>query len=173
VEKMTRSEAARESDRLRSVLLDSVTHEFRTPLTAIKASAETLLSDAELERLQRKDLLTVINEESDRLNRLVGEAAEVAQLDSHQLELRFEPHHMREAVDAAIQKSRQALQHRPVEVTVPESLPLVRMDVERITEVLVHLLENACKYSLPETPVHITAELRSSEVVTSVADHGP
>ena len=173
VEKMTRSEAARESDRLRSVLLDSVNHEFRTPLTAIKASAETLLSDAELERLQRKDLLTVINEESDRLNRLVGEAAEVAQLDSHQLELRFEPHHVREAVDAAIQKSRQALQHRSVEVTVPESLPLVRMDVERITEVLVHLLENACKYSLPETPVHITAELRSSEVVTSVADHGP
>ena len=78
VEKLTRSEAARESDRLRSVLLDSVTHEFRTPLTSIKASAETLLSDANLDPAQRTDLLQVINEESDRLNRLVGEAGEVA-----------------------------------------------------------------------------------------------
>src|SRR5947208_13078721 len=85
IEKLTRSEAARETDRLRSVLLDSVTHEFRTPLTAIKASAETLLSDAQLDKPQRQDLLTVINEESDRLNRLVGEAGEVAQLDSHRL----------------------------------------------------------------------------------------
>src|SRR4029077_5552965 len=96
VEKLMRAEAARESDRLRSVLLDSVTHEFRTPLTAIKASAETLLSGAQLEPAQRQELLTVINEESDRLNRLVGEAAEVAQLDSRQLEFHFEPHSVRE-----------------------------------------------------------------------------
>jgi two-component system, OmpR family, sensor histidine kinase KdpD len=101
-EKLTKTEAARESDRLRSVLLDSVTHEFRTPLTAIKASAETLLAEVELEEPQRKELLTVINEESDRLNRLVGEAAEVAQLGSGQLELHLEPHHIREAIDSAI-----------------------------------------------------------------------
>jgi two-component system sensor histidine kinase KdpD len=87
VEKLTKSEAARESDRLCSVLLDSMTHEFRTPLTSIKASAETLMSEFELDKPQRKDLLTIINEESDRLDRLIGEAAEVAQLDSGQLEL--------------------------------------------------------------------------------------
>src|SRR3979409_2594774 len=69
-DKLTKAEAARESDRLRSVLLDSVTHEFRPPLTAIKASAQTLLSEVELDQSQRKDLLTVIDEESDRLNRL-------------------------------------------------------------------------------------------------------
>jgi two-component system sensor histidine kinase KdpD len=173
VEKLTKSEAARESDRLRSVLLDSVTHEFRTPLTAIKASAETLLSEVELDKPQRKDLLTVINEESDRLNRLIGEAAEVAQLDSHQLELHFQPHQIREAVDAAIGQSRQALQGHTLQSTIPDHLPLVRMDVDRITEVLVHLLDNAAKYSPPGTFVQITAELRHGEVVTSVADHGP
>jgi two-component system sensor histidine kinase KdpD len=173
VEKLSRSEAARESDRLRSVLLDSVTHEFRTPLTAIKASAETLLSDVELERPQRKDLLAVINEESDRLNRLVGEAAEVAQLDSHQVHLRFAKHPIREAIDAAIQNSEQALRRHALEVTISQTLPPVRMDVDRIAEVLTHLLENAGKYSPPETPIHITAELRDSDVVTSVADHGP
>ncbi len=172
-DKLMKSEAARESDRLRSVLLDSVTHEFRTPLTSIKASAETLLSDVDLDKPQRKDLLTVINEESDRLNRLIGEAAEVAQLDSHQLELHFHPHQMREAIDAAIEKSRPALQAHTLQSTIPDHLPLVRMDVDRITEVLVHLLDNAGRYSPPGTPIQITVEKRKGEVVTSVADHGP
>lgn len=173
VEKLTKTEAARESDRLRSVLLDSVTHEFRTPLTAIKASAETLLSDAELDKPQRQDLLTVINEESDRLNRLIGEAAEVAQLDSHQLQLHLEPHRIDEAIEAAIAQSRQALQNHRLEMNVPENLPRARMDVDRISEVLVHLLDNASKYSPAGTPIRITVELRDREVVTSVADHGP
>ena len=173
VDQLTKSEAARESDRLRSVLLDSVTHEFRTPLTSIKASAETLLSDVDLDKPLRKDLLTVINEESDRLNRLIGEAAEVAQLDSHQLELDFHLHEMREAIDAAIDKSAPALQRHPLQSTIPNKLPMIRMDVDRITEVLVHLLQNAGRYSPAGTPIQITVELRKSEVVTSVADHGP
>jgi two-component system, OmpR family, sensor histidine kinase KdpD len=173
VEKLTKTEAARESDRLRSVLLDSVTHEFRTPLTAIKASAETLLSDVELDKPQRRDLLAVINEESDRLNRLVGEAAEVAQLDSHQLEFHFQPHPIGEAVEKALKGAAQSVQGHAVQVNVPENLPLVRMDVERIAEVLIHLLDNAGKYSAPGTPIQVTAEQRNGEVVTSVADHGP
>jgi two-component system sensor histidine kinase KdpD len=173
VEKLTKTEAARESDRLRSVLLDSVTHEFRTPLTAIKASAETLLSDVELDKPQRKDLLTVINEESDRLNRLIGEAAEVARLDSHQLEFHIEPHQIREAVDAATAASKAVLQNHPLQVTIPDNLPQVRIDVDRIKEVLTHLLDNAGKYSPAGTPIQVTAELRDGEIVTSVADHGP
>jgi len=189
VETLTRTEAARESDRLRSILLDSVTHEFRTPLTAIKASAETLLADVQsdkvqidrahlgkpqLDKSQRADLLTVINEESDRLNRLVGEAAEVAQLDSHQLEFHFEQHSIRDAIDMAMKQSRAALQGHAVDVKIPDNLPPIKMDVERISEVLVHLLENASKYSSPGTPIHVVAELRlGGEVVTSVADHGP
>ncbi len=173
IEKLTKTEAARENDRLRSVLLDSVTHEFRTPLTAIKASAETLLSDIELEASQRKDLLTVIDEESDRLNRLVGEAVEVAQLDSHQLELDFQQQDVRELVEAAIRESHHTLQHHPVQVTSADDLPLVRMDVQRVTEVLTQLLDNAGKYSPPDSPIHVTVERRGQEVVTSVADHGP
>lgn len=173
VEKLTRSEAARESDRLRSVLLDSVTHEFRTPLTAIKASAETLLSDVDLEKAQRKDLLQVINEESDRLNRLVGEAAEVAQLDSHQLQFRFGSHSIREPIDDAVKISSQALAQHPIQMNVPDNLPLVRMDEERIVEVIVHLLDNAAKYSPAGSPIHVTAEQQGSEVIMNVADHGP
>jgi two-component system, OmpR family, sensor histidine kinase KdpD len=173
VERLTKSEAARESDRLRSVLLDSVTHEFRTPLTAIKASAETLISERNLDRTQQEDLFSVINQESDRLNRLIGEAGEVAQLDSHQLQFSLEEHQIREAIDAAIQNSQLNLRQHPVQVTVPANLPPVRMDLGRIAEVLTQLLDNAGKYSPAGTPVHITAELQNSMVITSVADHGP
>ena len=173
MEKLSRAEATRESDRLRSLLLDSVTHEFRTPLTAIKASAETLLSEVELEKPQLKELLAVINEESDRLNRLVGEAAEVAQLDAHQVELHFEPHRIRQAVDLAVQQSRHALEHHPVEIAIADDLPPVRMDLDRIVEVLAQLLDNAGKYSPPDTPIHIAADVRSGQLVSSVADHGP
>lgn len=173
MERLTKAEATRESDRLRSLLLDSVTHEFRTPLTAIKASAETLLSEVELDKPQLQDLAAVINEESDRLNRLVGEAAEVAQLDAHLVELHFEPHNIRDAIELALQQAKHSLERHPVEVNVAENLPSVRMDVKRIAEVLTQLLDNAGKYAPPETPVHITAELRGEQLVTSVADHGP
>lgn len=173
VEKLTKSEAARESDRLRSVLLDSVTHEFRTPLTSIKASAETLLSDANLDKPQRTDLLQVINEESDRLNRLVGEAGEVAQLDAHQLHFQFGTHPLREAVDQALKNSQPALRNHPVQISISSDLPAVRMDLERITEVISQLLDNAGKYSAVNAPIRISAELQGSEVIISVADHGP
>lgn len=173
VEKLTKSEAARESDRLRSVLLDSVTHEFRTPLTSIKASAETLLSDANLDKPQRRDLLQVINEESDRLNRLVGEAAEVAQLDAHQLHFQFGTHPLTQAVDQALKNSQPALRNHPIQTSISPDLPPVRMDLERITEVISQLLDNAGKYSSENAPIRISAELQGSEVITSVADHGP
>ena len=72
----------READQLRTAIVDSVTHEVRTPLTSIKASVTALLTNSRLQPSQRNDLLIVINEEADRLNRLVGEVAETAQLDT-------------------------------------------------------------------------------------------
>lgn len=172
VDKLTKSEAARESDRLRSVLLDSVTHEFRTPLTSIKASAETLLSDVKLDKPQRTDLLQVINEESDRLNRLVGEAAEVAQLDAHQLQFHFEMQSLRDVIESAIKNSQPALRDHSIETSIPPNLPPLRMDRDRIVEVISQLLDNAGKYSPPNTPIRVTVEMKGSEVVTSVADQG-
>ncbi len=173
METLTKSEAARESDRLRSLLLDSVTHEFRTPLTSIRASAETLLAQSHTVEPELRDLLSVINEEAERLNRLIGEAAEVAQLDARQVELHFELRDVREAIETAIQQCRHALERHRIELSVPANLPNVRMDLKRITEVLCQLLENAGKYSPPETAIHVTAENKAKEILISVADHGP
>ena len=173
VEKLSKAEAARQSDQLRSALLDSVSHEFRTPLTGIKAAVTGLLSAANLEPAQRTELLTVINEESDRLNRLVGEASEVAQLDAGQVQLHLEPHAMRDAVDTALHECRTAMASHEVAVQIPSDLPPVRMDVERIREVVMQLLDNAAKYSPAGSPIRITCERSGAMVDTSVADRGP
>jgi two-component system, OmpR family, sensor histidine kinase KdpD len=173
IEKLARTEAARESDQLRSALLDSVTHEFRTPLTSIKASVTSLLSSPQLENAQRQELLTVINEESDHLNRLIGEAAEMAQLDAHMVELRLEPHSLEEAIHAALNDSKPVLAQHPVNLLLSNDLPMVRVDLERITEVFRQLLENAAKYSPPDAPIYVTAEAKNRMVTASVADRGP
>lgn len=171
VEKLTRSEATREGERLRSAILDSVTHEFRTPLTSIKASITSLMSTTGLSADDRQELMTVINEESDRLNRLVGEAAEVAQLESHEFQLDLQASRVITVVEAAVADVKQVLGKHPVEIRVPEDIT-VRLDADRIKEVLVQLLENAAKYSAPESPIRITAELKGANLEVSVADQG-
>lgn len=173
VENLGRAEAAREGETLRSALLDSVTHDFRTPLTSIKASITSLLSESELDASQRRELLTVIDEESDRLNHLVGEAAEMAQLEAKQVELHLEPHRIQEAIERAVEESRKPLADHPLRVIAPDSLPLVRFDLERIKDVLKQLLENAGKYSPADAPICITAETKGSYLTVSVADRGP
>ena len=172
VEEVTKTRAEQESERLRTALLDSVTHEFRTPLTSIKASVTSLLSAYELNEAQRTELLTVINEESDRLNRLVGEAAEMAKLDAGMFGLEKHPIAIHEVIDAALD-GRTSLQKHTVEVQVAEGIPNVSLDFERIREVLVHLLENAAKYSDPGTPIRVFAGMEKGQLVVSVADKGP
>ena len=173
LEALSKNRAEQEHERLRTALLDSVTHEFRTPLTSIKASVTTLLSGGDLDDSGRRDLLSVIDEETDRLNRLVGEAAEMAQLDSGLFKLDLQPHPIQDALDPALEDARATLENHPVEIDVAPGLPKVRMDAQRIREVLMHLLENAGKYSGAGIPIKVTSELRGDRVVINVADRGP
>jgi len=173
VEEVTKTRALQENEKLRSALLDSLTHEFRTPLTGIKASVTTLLDQYELDDDQKRDLLTVIDEESDRLNRLVGEAAEMSQLDSGKFTLDKNPHSIREAVVAALDEVKTALQSHPVDVSIPGDLPPVPMDLKRIQEVLLHLIQNAAKYSDANGPIRVSANTEGTHLVCSVADQGP
>lgn len=173
MEDLGRAEAARQNDQLRSTLLDSVAHEFRTPLTSIKASVTSLLASQSLRPAEQHELLTVIDEESDRLNRLVGEAAEMAQWDSGKVQLKLELLPVRVAIESAVEESKQILGQHPVELTIPQDLPPLHYDLGRIREVLTQLLENAAKYSAPERPIQISAESKDKMVVVSVADRGP
>ncbi len=115
--------------------------------------------------------MTVINEESDRLNRLVGEAAEMAQLESHEFQLDLQSSRVLDLAQAAVNDVKQTLGKHPVEIMVPEQIR-ARLDPDRIKEVLVQLLENAAKYSPPESPIRITAEMKGANLEVSVADQG-
>lgn len=172
VEELGKTEAARESERIRSALLDSVTHELRTPLTAITGAITTLRSQLELSSAEREELLSIIDEESGRLNRLIGEAVEMAQLDAHEVQLDRQLHSVKEVVDLALQNAQEIVQEHPVTVRLPEGLSPAMFDLRMVEKVLHHLLENAAKYSSTGSPIFISAEQSSDGLILSVADHG-
>lgn len=173
VEELGKTEATRVGERLKSALLDSVTHDFRTPLTSIKASVTSLLSTSNAPESEQRELLTIINEECDRLNQLIGDATEMARLDAGEFELNVQAHSMADIVSAALARCKTVLGNRVVNVNVPPTLPKVRADFDRIVDVLTRLIENADAYSPKDRPITITAEPNVEFVLTSVADIGP
>jgi two-component system, OmpR family, sensor histidine kinase KdpD len=173
VEQLGQTEAERQGERLKSALLDSITHDFRTPLTSMKAAVTALLTSKNSDTAQSHELLTVINEECDRLNHLVEEAGEMAKLEAGEVKLDLVPTSVEEIIDAALAHCKSALAGRRVDVRVAKGLPPVRADLERAKEALVQLIENANLYSPKEEPITITAELTGDTVTTSVADRGP
>jgi two-component system sensor histidine kinase KdpD len=173
IEQLSKTEADRQSERLKATLLDAIAHDFRTPLTSIKASVTSLLSSRHQNSPQQHELLTVIDEESDRLNHLVEEAAEMARLEAGEIELELQSVPIAELIDAALKRCRNALGSRQIHVNVPAALPPVRADVGRAMHALVQLLDNANLYSPSQRPIAITAEADGQFVRTSVADQGP
>ena len=172
LESASRSEAARESDKLRTALLDSITHELRTPLTAIKASATTLLSTKDIEPANQREMLVVIDEESDRLNHLIAQAVQMVQLDSHEIHMDLAAHAVPELIENATHGCASAVDGHPVDVRLSQQLPKVLADPNWIERVLCNLLDNAVKYSPSGQPITISAEQRADMVAISVADRG-
>lgn len=173
IEQLGETEAERQGERLKSALLDSIAHDFRTPLTAIKASVTDLLGAAGKHTEQETELLTIINEECDRLNHLVEEAAEMARLEAGEIELHFEAIEPRKLIESAIQHQKKTLGERPLTVDIEEGLPVVRAEMSRATDILTQLIDNANLYSPKERPITISAEHDGDFVTFSVADSGP
>jgi two-component system sensor histidine kinase KdpD len=173
IEQLGQTEAERQGERLKSALLDSITHDFRTPLTSMKAAVTSLLGGQGTNRTQSTELLTIINEECDRLNHLVEEAAEMARLEAGEVELHVVAVPIGEIIQNAMTRMKSALATRVINVRAGAELPAVRADFERIVEVLMKLIDNANLYSSKEQPITISAEANGEFVATSVADRGP
>ena len=173
VEQLSRTEADRQSERLKSALLDSITHNFRTPLTSIKASVTSLLSTRPPQGSQQQELLEIMNEECDRLNKLVEDASEMSRLEAGEIELEFHAVPVQELIDTALANCKTSLLARNVRIQIPAGIPPVRADLTRAKEVLLHLLENANLYSEKDQPIVVSAENNGNFVLFSVADHGP
>jgi two-component system sensor histidine kinase KdpD len=169
LENVAKGEAAKESERLRTLMIDSITHELRTPLTSIKGAATTLLAIGS-EQESSRELLTIIDEESDRLNRLVSEAVEMAQLDAQQVQMHFSPVNLLQLVQAC-HASPSVEEEHPLKIEVSPALQ-VNADADFLQKVVCNLLENAAKYSKPNTPITISAENRGEFIAVSVADRG-
>src|SRR5450432_1941041 len=134
VEQLGQTEAERQGERLKSALLDSITHDFRTPLTSMKASVTDLLAVVPAHSAQRTELLTIINEECDRLDHLVEEAAEMAKLEAGEIELQFQAVVPAQLVESAMQHQKKTFGERQAIVDVAADLPVVRADLARATD---------------------------------------
>src|SRR5208283_2285472 len=153
-------ESTRESESLKSVVLDAITHDFRSPLTSIKASVTGLLDDLEFDREQRRELLTIINEECDRINRLVGEAAEIARLESGEVKLDLASHSVGELLSAALAECNCVTANREICLDVKHRDSRLLVDLSLARRVLVHLIVNAHLYSSPGKPIRIKTQVR-------------
>src|SRR3984893_18319516 len=137
-----RIRATHQSECLKSVFLDAIAHDFKTPLTLIKASVTGLLDDLETDREQRKELLTIIDEECDRIDRLVSEASEIARLESGAVKLDLASHSVEELISAALADCRSATSNRRICLDVKHPNTRLRVDLSLAKRILVHLITN-------------------------------
>jgi two-component system sensor histidine kinase KdpD len=164
----TEALAMRKRDELRATLLAAVAHDFRTPLTVIKGAATELLASTQVP--EDAELLGIVDEEADRMNRLLGEALELGRLESGALHLQRTAIDIAEIVEGAAKEY-----HKSERIHVNSPLPAGMLDIEpeRIRQVLRQLIDNALKYSASDVQVTLDAELRERDAVLSVRDNGP
>jgi two-component system sensor histidine kinase KdpD len=163
------AEAARKNEQLKSTLLDGLAHDLTTPLSAIKTSVTTLLTHQFRTESSRNELMTIIEEEADRLHRVIGEALTLARVESEKVNLDRAPHSAAELIARAAQGSRTDPDRLVVEVRTPFS---VDVDGELFSLALRQLIENAARYSPPGSPIHLTTNLDQPVSSFSIRDHG-
>lgn len=163
-----------ETERLRSSLLSSVSHDLRTPLASITGAVSTVLeNDPALAAGERRELLESARAEAGRLNRLVENLLEITRLQSGAVELRREWNAMEEVVGSALTRMRGRMADRHLDVRVPADLPLIEMDAVLVEQVLINLLDNALKYTPPGSPITIRVTSSDRAVTVEMADRGP
>lgn len=166
-EQASHAEALRQSERLKTALLDAVTHDIRTPLTSIKASVTALLDNRvgdvsrttalPLDDRAQQELLEIIDEEPDRLDRFIGGLIELARIEAGELHLRRRWGALDDIVSTTLTRAETFLHERRVETDIEDGLPLVRVDPRAVSQILYTLVENAAKYSPADSPIRITA----------------
>lgn len=172
MESSARMEAARESERLRTALIDSLTHELRTPLTSIRAAATTLREATGLDEAARIDLISLIDEESTRLDALIGEAVQMAEIDAHAVQVHQVLQHARTLLDHAAEESQAALKDHRVIIAVEGADEPCWFDPHLLSRVLRHLLENAARYTPPGTRIVLRSRREDGKLIFSVEDDG-
>jgi two-component system sensor histidine kinase KdpD len=166
----SRADAARQSQELKSMLLDAIAHEFKTPLTSIKVAVSLLAGDSDP---SGKELLTIVEEETDRLESLITEAIEMARIEAGKLRLDRQRYSVSDLLSSALQKMTLTLKEHGTCLEIPEDLPDVLVDQELFGLAIRQLVGNAVKYTRPESPITIRAKPGDGMITVVVADRGP
>ncbi len=161
-----------EAERLRNTLLSSVSHDLRTPLTAISGAASTLLESESLDSTTRHELVQSIYDEADRLNRLVRNLLDMTRLEAGTVQVHKEWQLIEEVIGVALARLEKQLADRQVHTDLPSDLPPAPFDAALIEQVLINLLENALKYTPPGSAIDIAAHVAGPELVVAVGDQG-
>ncbi len=172
IEANARMEASRQSERLRAALIDSLTHELRTPLTSIRAAATTLMEPTGLDDVTRLDLAAIVDEEASRLDHLIGEAVEMAEIDSKVLKLNEQPHHALSLMRNAVDQLRSVLAKHTVEIETADDDAPALYDAHLLGRVFRHLLENAARYSPPGSRIVLGTQRTAGRLEFTVSDNG-
>ena len=173
-EEATRAEVLRRSDALKSALLSSVSHDLRTPLASIKAAVTSLLqAEVAWDAAAQRELLMAIDEETDRLTRLVTNLLDVSRIEAGILRPAADWNSVGEVVAGVLDRLAPHLVAHPLQVAVPDELPLARFDYVHLEQALTNLLENAAKYTPPGSPIEVTACHHEDSIELRVVDHGP
>jgi two-component system sensor histidine kinase KdpD len=174
LEKEQEAALARRSDDMKTALLRAVSHDLRTPLASIKASVSGLRqADAAYTDEDRAELLAAIEEESDRLDRLVGNLLDASRLEAGAVTLHKDPQDLRELVRAVVARLQPLLANRPVTLSLPDDVPLVECDYAQIDHVLTNLLENAARHTPNGTAVQVSLRPEPDALRVEVTDRGP
>ncbi len=167
-------EVLKRTDALRAALLSSVSHDLRTPLASIKASASSLLQeDVQWDEETRRSFALTIEREADRLNRLVANLLDMSRIEGGALKPEKEWYPIDELIHDVLGRMQQMLQNRTVITHLPDDLPPVKLDYLEIDQVLTNLIENAVRYTPAGSPIEIGTRVDGDQMVVSVADRGP
>ncbi len=167
-EQASQTQVLQAAERLQTALLNSISHDLRTPLSSItgvlsslKENPDSTAEPTSFDEETRAELIDTALEEAGRLNRLVVNLLDMTRLEAGALHLKREPCDVQDLVGAALSRLRDRLADRTLETEIPDDLPLVPMDFVMMNQVLINLLDNAVKYSLPETTIKVKAVNRA------------
>jgi len=165
-------EAAQQTERLRTTLIDAMAHEFKTPLTSIRAATTSLLSDPQQPESSKTELLKIAGEEAEHLKELIDNALELARLDEAHIDIQAEVSDLGQTAREVIASMRAAIDGRPLTIDCEPQTPMILFD-RRLTRLAIkQVIDNALKYSPPETPVEIRVKPGENAAVLEVTDHG-
>jgi len=171
-ERETRAEAARQTEQLRTTVLDALAHAFKTPLTAIRTASSGLLDAGRL-AADDAELATLIDEQAERLNRLATKLLQMARIDAAEVRLRREQVSVLTLIEDVLERYREQLHGRPVSVSEGAASLEVSGDREMLAAALEQFIDNASKYSTTGSPISVAAEENLGEVVIAVHNEGP